>query len=406
MRSLAPLFRFLLRLQGLVVLGAEIDRERDRVVVRGRRHGNAKLRCPSCNRLMGGETRWTRHEWRHLALGPAACYVVADIREGRCPEHGRMVESVPWAWGRAKHTKSFDRQVASLVQVSNKSAAERMFDVSWRTVGRIVERVVDAYLPDDLLDDVTAIAVDETAYKRKHAYITVVTDLETGRVIWMGEGKSAETLGKFFEKLGPERAAEIELVCMDMSGAYRKAVEEHVPHADIVYDRFHIVKLLLEALDEVRREECRNTGGIAGHPLKNTRFSLLRNPKFLKPKDEEKIARVRHSNRRLTRAYELRVSFEDLWAIEDEEEARDFLMRWTRSALMSRLMPMRRFAKTIRDHLDGILGFFRYWRQTSGIAEGMNNKIQLAIHQAHGFRSLSALFAMVMLRCSGIDLFA
>jgi transposase len=290
------------------------------------------------------------------------------------------------------------------VQVADKSAASRMFDIAWRTVGRIVKRVVSAHVPKDLLENLEAISVDETAYKRKHQYITVVTDLVSGRVVWTGEGKSAETFGKFFDELGPKRCERLKLVCMDMSGSYRKAVKAKVPHADIVYDRFHVVKLLLDAVDAVRREECRKTGGVAQHPLKKTRFSLLRNPEHLSPKDEEAIQRVRRSNRRLYRAYELRVSFEELWTLDDASQARAFLMRWTRSALLSRLPAMRRFAKTIREHLEGILGFFRYAGLTSGMAEGMNNKIQLAIHQAHGFRSLAALFAMIQLRCSGIRL--
>lgn len=404
MRALRPFFRFLLRLQGAIVLGARIDRDNDRVLLEVRRHGNAKPRCPKCGRVMGGAWRWTRHEWRHFDLFRVPCVVVANIREARCQTHGRRVESVPWAHGRAKHSAPFDQQVASLVQVADKSAAARMFDISWRTVGRIVERVVAAFLPNDLLEDLEAIGVDETSYKRKHQYLTVVTDLLTGRVVWVGEGKSAETLGSFFEQLGPRRRASISVVCMDMSGAFRKAVEKWLPDADIVYDRFHVVKLLLEAIDEVRREECRTTGGLAGHPLKNTRFALLRNPKHLRPQDQESIARVQTSNRRLARAYEHRVTFEDLWTLDDEDLAREFLASWTRAALLSRIEPLRKFARTVRRHIDGILGFFRYWRQTSGPVEGMNNKIKLAIHRAYGFHSLSALTAMIHLCCSGIQL--
>ncbi len=404
MRALRPFFRFLLRLQGAIVLGTTIDRENDRVLVRVRRHGNAKPRCPKCGRVMGGEWRWTRHTWRHFDLFRIRCDLVADIREARCKTHGRRVESVPWAYGRAKHTAPFDHQVASLVQVADKSAASRMFGICWRTVGGIVERVVDAFLPNDLLEGLEAIAVDETSYKRKHQYLTVVVDLLSGRVVWVGEGKSAETLGGFFEQLGPRRRASISVVCMDMGGAFRKAVKHWLPDADIVYDRFHVLKLLLDAVDEVRRDACRKTGGVAGHPLKNTRFALLRNPKHLRPEDHESIARVQKTNRYLARAYELRVSFEDLWIIYDEDEARRFLARWTRSALLSRIQPLRKFARTVREHLEGILGFFRYWRQTSGPIEGMNNKIKLAIHRAYGFHSVSALTAMIHLCCSGIHL--
>lgn len=404
MRALKPFFRFLLRLQGVVVLGATFDRATDVVKVQVRRHGNAKPRCSTCGRVMGGEWRWTRHEWRHFDLFASRCFLVADIREARCPRHGRRVESVPWAHGRARHTAAFDRRLASLVQVADKTAASRMFGVSWRTVGRIVERIVDAFLPTDRLDELEAIGVDETSYKRGNRFLTVVSDLLTGRVVWVGEGKTAETLGQFYDLLGEQRRESISVVCMDMSGAFKSATEKWLPHADIVYDRFHVVKLLLEAIDEVRRAACRETGGVAGHPLKKTRFALLRNPKHLRPKDEAAIALVHKTNDRLSRAYVLRVSFEDLWSCEDEEEAREFLAHWTRSALLSRIEPLRKFARTVRGHLEGILGFFRYWRQTSGPIEGMNNKIKLAIHRAYGFHSVSALVAMIHLCCSGIEL--
>ncbi|MFH0915812.1 MAG: ISL3 family transposase [bacterium] len=404
MRAPAPFFRFLLRLQGAIVVGATVDEVHDQVLIQVRQHGNAKPHCPTCDRVMGGEVRWTECRWRHFDLFSVKCFLVAQIREARCPRHGRRLESVPWARGRARHTAVFDQRVASLVQVADKTAAARMFGVAWRTVGRMVERVVKAFLPGDLLEGLEAIAVDETSYKRGHRYLTVVTDLMTGRVVWVGEGKSAETLGGFFELLGQRRRASISVVCMDMGEAFRNAVQEWLPDADIVYDRFHVVKLLLEAIDEVRRQACRETGGVAKHPLKNTRFALLRNPKHLRPQDQAAIALVQQTNRRLARAYELRVSFEDLWTLDDEDDARSFLARWTRSALLSRLPPLRKFATTVRTHLEGILGFFRYWRQTSGPIEGMNNKIKLAIHRAYGFHSITALVAMIHLCCSGIRL--
>jgi len=271
-------------------------------------------------------------------------------------------------------------------------------------VGRIVRRVVDELLPSNLLDGLVCIGVDETSYKRGHRYITVVTDLVSGLVVWVGEGKSAVTLGQFFERLGPERAAKLELVTMDMGGAFQKAVKAWAPNADVVFDRFHVVKLLLEAVDEVRREECRELYGDARKALKGSRFALLRNPKHLTPADTETIARIESQNRKLARAYALRVDFEQFWDIHDEKKARVFLMRWTRAALLSRREPLIRFAKTVRKHMDGILGFIRWGGATNARLEGMANKIKLCIHKAFGFRSVPALIGMIHLCCSGITL--
>jgi len=279
-----------------------------------------------------------------------------------------------------------------------------MFKIAWRTVGGIVLRVVDAFLPGDLLENLELIGVDETSYKRGHRYITIVTNLETGVVVWVGKGKSAETLGEFFKILGPERSAKISLVTMDMGEAFQKAVKEWAPNADVVFDRFHVVKLLNKAIDDIRREECNALNGEDRKALKNTRFSLLRNPKHRSPKDEEAISRVKSTNGRLYRAYQLRVDFDDFWKINDEDEARDFIMRWTRSCLLSKREPLRKFARTLRKHIDGILGFMRWDGITNASLEGMNNKIKLCIHRAFGFHSVDSLIGMIQLCCSGIKL--
>ena len=223
-------------------------------------------------------------------------------------------------------------------------------------------------------------------------------------MVWIGKGKGADTLAEFFKKLGPERTARLKLVTMDMSDAYIKAVREHAPQVDIVFDRFHVVKLLLDALDEVRKQEYWKLEGAERSDLKNTRFPLMRNPRHLRPSDYDVIARVKAGNNKLYRSYQLRVDFEQFWDIRDESQGRDFLMRWTRAALKSRLEPFRKFARTVRHHIDGILGFIRCPGFTNARPEGMNNKIKLCIHRAFGFHDEDAMIGMIQLCCSGISL--
>jgi transposase len=353
---------------------------------------------------MGGEMLTKRQRWRHLDIIRTPSYIVADIREGRCPKHGRRLERVPWASPRAKHTTSFDHMVASLVQVADKSAAARMFRIAWRTVGTIVTRVVADHLPARRLDGLVAIGVDEVSRKRGHHYLTVVSCLVTNRVLWVGEGKSSETLGRFFEELGPKRRKGIVLVSMDLGGAFIKATREWLPDADLVFDRFHVVQLLLQAIEEIRRTEMRALSKEQAGQIKGSRFAFLRNPKHRTPKDLQAIALIQKTNSRLFRAYQRRVDFEGLWDCKDEHQARTFLKRWTRSALLSRLEPLRRFARTVRKHIDGIVAFFRFGHLTNAVLEGTNNKIKLLMHRSFGFRSVDALMSMVYLCCSGIDI--
>ncbi|MFQ5473298.1 MAG: ISL3 family transposase [Dehalococcoidia bacterium] len=388
------------------VVGVNFVEAEDRVELLVKPHGNRKLRCPSegCKRCMTPTGDTERRNCRHLDVLSVRCYLVWDARYGRCPEHGVRLEELPWAAPRARHSRQFDRAVAKLVQVADKSATARMFGVAWRTVERVVRRVVHDELPKDLFDDLVAIGVDETSYKRGHRYLTVVSDLMTGNVIWIGEGKGADTLNQFFDELGATRCAKLQLVSMDMSGSYKKAVADKAKDAEIVFDRFHVVRLLLDAVDEVRRDEAREMPVHERRRLKGQRFQLLRNPKFREPDAVEATRKAVSGNRRIARAYELRISFEDFWECETEEDAERFLFRWTRSALMSRQRPLRRVAKTLREHADGILAYFRWWGQTNAVLEGTNNKIKLLIHKAYGFRSVAGLMAMIHLCCSGITL--
>ena len=403
MRPLVQLFHRILGVQGAYVRKVELTGDKC-VELTVATHGSSKPKCPTCGRTMRPLERNERVRWRHLDLFKVQCYLVAMARLGRCKQHGERQESVPWATTRAHHTEAFDRRVASLVQVADRSAASRMFGIAWRTVERMVKRVVAKELPRDLLDDVIAIGIDETSYKRGHRYLTVVTDLFAHRVIWVGEGKSKATLHTFFDELGEKRAAELQAVTMDMSGAYRTVVEERAPKADIVFDRFHVVKLLLDAIDEIRRDECRGMSGDEKRSLKGVRFLLLANPKYMRPKDVRAIRLTVGANRRIVAAYDRRVSLEDFWECRTEESARRFLMRWTRSALLSRLKPLCRFANTVRAHLDGILGFIRYEGLTNAMAEGMNNKIKLQLHKAYGFATVQGIMGMIKLCCCGIDL--
>lgn len=406
MGPLVAFLRRVLKLQALVLLGARFDDALGAAVIRVRRRSNTKARCATHGCALGGTLTTSTKRWRHLDLAGTTLYLEAAVREGRCPRcDGRRTESVPWAAHRAEHTWAFDRYVARLVQLTDKTAVAALARVAWRTVGAIVERVVARFLPPRSLDGIWAIGVDETAFKRGHHYLTVVVNLETGDALWSAEGKSAETLGKFFDELGPERCARLEVVAMDMSGAYEKAVRERCPQADIIFDRFHVVQLLLDAVDEVRRTECRgHEDAAARKDLKGTRFALLRNPRHLRPQDRAAIALVAAKNRRLTRAYQLRVDFETLWEQKDEAQARAFLRNWTRAALRSRLRPLQRVAKTLRQRMEGVLGFFRWEGASNAQSEGRNNKIKMLIHRAYGFHSAAAILAMIQLCCSSIAL--
>jgi len=294
--------------------------------------------------------------------------------------------------------------VAWFLQHTDQTSTATYFGISWVTAGKIAQRVVAEKLDGSLLENLRLIGVDEISYGRPTKFLTVVVDHERGRVVWAAEGKSSDTLEQFFQLIGLERSARIEVVTMDMSAAYIKGVTEHARNAEIVFDRFHVVRLLLDAVDEVRREQQRALEDTDhGKVLKKSRFSLLKNPWNLTRKEKQKLAAIQVNNRPLYRAYLLKESFQSIYDARTVEEADQRFNEWYAWARRSRLLPFVSLAETLRHHWPGIRRFIDL-RLTNAAVEGYNSKIRMISHRAFGFHSANALIAMIMLLCSGITI--
>lgn len=328
------------------------------------------------------------------------CY---DLRRVDCWSCGVTTEMVPWAEPGAAFTREFEQLVGYLAQNANKTVVATLMRIAWATVGSIVERVVARFQPGDVLDELREIGIDELSYRKHHEYLTVVVDHRRGRVVWAHPGKNAATLKKFFDQLGPERCAKLERVSIDMSAAYEKAVRDAAPAVEIVFDRFHVQRLVHDALDQVRRAEMRGIEDPdAKSALKNTRWALQKRPWNLTEADGTKLAMVQQHNRRLYRAHLLK---ETLAAILDKTigPAEKKLREWIAWARRSKLPPFARAAATIRDHLAGVLAFC-----TSGLSnariEALNGKARTITRRSFGFHGPNALIALLFLCCGGITL--
>jgi transposase len=351
-----------------------------------------------CDRLYDHRER----TWRHLDIVGLLVTLRYALWRVDCPDCGPTTELVPWAERGEKFTRVFEEMVAYLVQRMDKTTVSAMMRISWPTVGNIVHRVVTRLGPSDLLDELTHIGVDELSYRRHHEYITIVTDHRRGRVVWAAPGKNAETLRRFFRELGSDRASRLEVVTMDMSQAYIQAVKEMAPSARVVFDRFHVQRLAHAALDEVRRSQVRQLAGTPeAKAVKKTRFPLQKNPWNLTQPEQEKLAEVQKHNRPLYRAYLLK---ETLAAILDGGQvnvARAKLAEWTGWAARSRLEPLKKLARTVKEHAEGIVGYVATGL-SNGRVEGLNGKVRTITRRAYGFHRASNLIALLFLCCSGI----
>ena len=214
------------------------------------------LVCPHCGFRSRDryDTREADSSWRHLDLGGRVCQVSVRRRRLRCPEHGVLVEGVPFARPGSGFTRDFEQRVAWLVTKTDKKTVGEFMRIAWRTVGAIAQRVAADELDPARLAGLVDIGVDEISWKKHHHYLTLVSNHATGKIVWGKAGKDAETLNAFFDEVGEKGGETIEAVSMDLGPAYAKSVRTRAPRATICFDPFHVVKLATDALDTVRRQ--------------------------------------------------------------------------------------------------------------------------------------------------------
>jgi len=361
--------------------------------------------CSGCGHRVAQLYDRRVRRWRALDLCGKKLQLEGVIRRLSCPRCGVKTEMVPWAEPDARHARDFEDHTAYLAQKCDKTTVAELMRVGWRTVGSILESVVQRRSPKDRLDGLRRLGIDELSYRKHHEYLTVVTDLDRHKVVWLGKDKSRATVQRFFDELGAERTARLTTVAMDMCGAFISTVGERAPAARIVFDRFHIQELLNFALDEVRRDEVNATkrGTTEAKALKRTRWSLVRNNWNLTALDRERLSLVQKRNRRLYRAYLLKESLVALLESRDVGAARKKLGEWFTWAKRSALAPFQKLAKTLARYRDGILAYVET-RLSNGPTEALNGKTRTITRRSYGFHRPESLMALIYLCCSGLKL--
>ena len=396
---LTTVFNKLLALQGAFVRDVQVTPDRLVVTVarRRQRHG-----CPRCSFETSARYDQRVCAWRHVALGKWAVELRATVARVECPEHGVLVEAVPWAEQDSHWTRDFEDLVAWLAREMTLTAVTRLMRVSWAAVQRIIARVVDRKLDKGRLDDLFTIGLDEVSYRKGHKYLSVVADHQTGDPAWIGEGRSRATVGEFFDELGPERSAKLKVVTMDMCAPFIAEVSARAPNAELAFDPFHVVKLANEAVHDVRRTEARDRKGtVHAEVLKGSRWALLKAPENLRSAERLRLADVARLNRRVFRSYLLKEELRTLNRC-TVASAADHLRAWCAWASRSKLRPFVKLARTLRKHSDGVLASIRLG-VSNGRLEGLNNKIGVLKHRAYGFHS-AALIAMIYLTCTKLSI--
>jgi len=354
----------------------------------------SRFSCPDC-----GQAECTVHDtdqksWRHLNFFQHETYMYARVPRIKCSNCGVRVVNVPWAREGSGFTLLFEAFIMLLApSMPVKRIAELVTEHDTR-LWRLVQHHVNEARDEADYSDVKQVGVDETSSKRGHNYVTIVVDLEESKTIFATEGKDSTTIERFKDDLiehggTPES---IEDVSCDMSPAFIKGIKENLPKAKITFDKFHIIKTLNTAVDEVRRQEQK------GHPeLKNSRYIFLKNPENLTSKQSDLLEdlKLKDLNLKTMRAYQLRLNFQEVWLL-PPDQAEPFLKKWYYWATHSRLEPMKKAAYTIKEHWDGVLNWFKS-KINNGVLEGINSLVQAAKARARGYRTNDYLITMIYL---------
>jgi len=387
------------------VEAVELNPENQDVTIRLLHRKPKSLCCPECGQQSPGYDSRERR-WRHLDTCQYQTILVAEVPRVKCDEHGVKQIKVPWAEEKSRFTALYEALVIDWLKEASTIAVARQLRLSWDEVDGIMQRAVqrglarrEKVLPED-------IGVDETSFQKRHEYVTVVSDYTDGVVVHVADGKGAESLDSYYEQFSPEELAELELIVMDMSASFISSTKKHVPDADhkIAFDKFHVAKALGDAVNKVRRHENKALLRVGDDTLKGTKFFWLQAPDNMSWHRKRNFAELRDSALKTARAWALKETAMGLWHYRSRGWAKRGWNRWYQWAIRSRLEPMKKVARTVKNHLYGILNAVTNG-VTNAMAEGVNSVIQRLKFQARGYRNRERFRNAIYFHCGGLDLY-
>jgi transposase len=365
----------------------------------------AGLRCPGCDAVCPGyDTRERR--WRHLDTMQYRTLLIAQVPRVSCGQHGVVQVAVPWAEPGSRFTALFEGLVIDWLLEASFAAVARKLRLSWDEVAGIQERAVRRGLVRRKRKPPKRIGVDETSFQKRHEYVTLVNDLDAAVVLYVADDRKQEALDAFYGGLGRQGCAGLTAVVMDMWAPYIASTRQHVPEADakIVFDKFHVAKHLGDAVDQVRRQENRELRAEGDERLVRTKYLWLWNPDRMSRAQWREFAPLRNSRLRVARAWAMKEAAMLLWGYAKRGWAERMWRRWYGWAIRSRLEPVKRVARMIQAHWEGVLNAATT-NVTNALSEGLNSQIQWIKRKACGYRNRERFRLAIYFHLGGLDLY-
>ena len=384
------------RFPGFVYQHARFTPDNKSIEVSVRPRKGSSAICSRCHQPAPGYDQLAERRFEFIPLWGFLVFLLYTMRRVDCRRCGAVVvEELPWADGKRTLTKAYMLFLAGWARRLSWKETADAFRTSWDKVFDAVEHVVTWGLEHRSLGPIDAIGVDEIQYAKGHKYLTLVYQIDIGitRLLWIGQERTIESFQQFFTVIGEEIASKIVFVCSDMWEPYLKVIRQKCSQALHILDRFHIVAKMNQALDEVRAEESRRMKREGQNPvLRKSRWLLLKRPKNLAGEQRFRLRDLLRYNLKTVRAYLLKETFQQLWDYNSPAWAGKFLDAWCRQVMRSRIEPMKKIARSLRQHRELILNYF--WAQkliSSGVVEGLNNKAKVTMRKSYGFRTFRVL---------------
>jgi transposase len=410
MRDL-ELYRHLLGIDSpWTVTRVELNVPQQRVDVWAGHDERARWSCPECATSAPLYDHGDERVWRHLDSCQFRTLLHARPPRVQCPTHGVRQVRLPWAEGRSRFTTLFERLAIDVLRECDIAGACQILRISWDEAWHLVERAVGRGLKRKARGLPARLGVDEKAVAKGHVYMTLVCDLETATIEHVAEERKRASLEQYLEQFPVAERAAIKAIAMDMWAPYEEAVRAQVPKADdkIVFDLFHIMQHMNEAVDRTRRREQRELKAAGDDRLTGTKYLWAYGEENVPDKHRDRLARLtaRGMMRKLktTRAWSIKESLRDLWKCRSRVEAEKHWRWWYAWAIRSRLNPVKKVATMLKRHLAGVLAYFRH-RVTNAASEGLNAKLQRIKAMAYGFRSTEHFKTAIFFHCGGLDLY-
>lgn len=362
--------------------------------------------CPTCSEPAPLYDHAEQRTWRHLDTMQYATYLHARIPRIECDEHGVKQVRLPWAEPKSRFTLLFERFALDVLACTSVSGARSILRITWDEAWNIMQRAVRRGLEKKSTEEVPRyIGVDEKAVAKGHQYVTVVVNPERSRIEYVAIDRESSSLGGYFETIGA-RAANIEAVAMDMWPAYLNAVRQYVSDAEskIVYDRFHVTRELVDAVDRVRKAEHRHLRRGGKTQLTSTKFWWLHNRESVPRKHRRAFARLRETKLKTGRAWSIKELFRHMWSYRTAQRAAAFWKRWYGWASRCQLEPVKKAAKKLRKNLPYIMNYFTH-PITNAMSESMNAQIEKIKRLAQGYRNRSNFITAIYFHCGRLDLY-